>query len=232
MLAATVFIAAFAAYFAVGLSTDEARSRELFTTWDHAIPFLPWTIHPYWLVFTAPLYPVFCIQSRSLFRRTALAYAVLVALAMLTFMLFPVTSLRLRADVSGLDPSAFSIWALRLTYAADPPFNQFPSLHMAAMTLCALAASRAKRVFGWITVVPVLSVAVAICTLKQHFIWDGVAGLFLALVVYAGILHPWKPEPGEERIASTWRGPVAYAALHAAGYVGMYALFLTGWRPF
>ena len=68
----------------------------------------------------------------------------------------------------------------------------------------------------------------SICTVKQHFVLDGLGGLALAVVVYAFVLRKYAPPPGTDP-AYGWRGPAAYAALLAVVYAGFYAAFRAAW---
>ena len=80
----------------------------------------------FWLLSCA-LLPLFVVRCSRLFRRTAIAYATVIAVSLVFFTVFPVTSIQLRVPQTRLDISRFSDWAVSLLYSVDPPYNLFPS---------------------------------------------------------------------------------------------------------
>jgi len=224
----TIGVVAFfiAGYFGVGHYVDPAKARDLGTALDRLIPFIAASVWVYLWVFPASLLPLFVVRCPQLFRRTLLAYGLAIAASLTVFVAFPVTSITLRADRAALDVTRVSPWAVALLYRLDPPVNLFPSLHLSIVALAALASWKARRSYGAAAGVGVALIAVSICTVKQHFVLDGLGGAALAAVVYAFVLRPYAPEPGTDP-AYGWRGPAAYAALLIAVYAGFFAAFVT-----
>lgn len=227
LLSLGVLVLFAAGYFGVGLHVDPARSRTLGTSLDARIPFLAGTVWIYLLVFPASLTPLFVVRSQRLFRRVMASYAVAIAASLVVFAAIPVASAGLRVAPATLDRSDFATWAVAKLYAIDPPFNLFPSLHLSIAALAALAAWKAKRAWGAVALGGVLLVAASICTVKQHFVADALGGAALSAAIYAAILGPFAPgEDGQP--AYSGRGPLAFAALVAAAYAGLYAWFRLG----
>ena len=214
-------------YFTVGRATDPARAHSLATPLDALIPFLAVTIWIYLWVFPATLVPVFFVRCRDLFRRTCLAYSLVIVVSLAVFVAFPVTSLGLRVDPAALDLHRFSPWAVAVTYALDPPFNLFPSLHLSTATIAAFSAWKARRSWGIAMFVGVALIGISICTVKQHFVVDGIAGVALAWAAYALFMRGYRPEPGADP-AYTWHGPALFFSLVLAVYLGLYVAFLQG----
>ena len=212
-------------YFGVGLSTDPARARGLATPLDARIPFVPRSLWLYLWVFPAALIPVFVVRCSDLFRRTVLAYAIVIAVSLIVFVVFPVTSLGLRVDPATLDVSRPSAWAVKVLYDLDPLYNLFPSLHLSIATLVAFSAWKAAGRYGAVAFVGVGLVGVSLCTVKQHFLLDGLGGLALAAAAHALVLRPYRPPSGSTP-AYSWRGPAAYLMLLVLVYAGFYAAFL------
>ncbi|MFQ5659366.1 MAG: phosphatase PAP2 family protein [Gammaproteobacteria bacterium] len=212
-------------YFGVGLNTDPARALDLSSSLDERIPFVAETVWVYIWIFPAALIPLFTVRSRQLFRRLSFAYASVIILSLICFMLWPVTSNGLRVDVAALDPGRFSDWGVKLLYSIDPPYNLFPSLHLSIATLAACSAGKARRFYGVITFVGVGMVLVSISTVKQHFVLDGLAGLVLALIIYMIILRPYR-RPADGSAAYSWRGPAAFLVLQVLVYVGLFIVFV------
>jgi len=213
-----------AGYFFIGHATDSSRARELTTPLDRWIPFVPASIWVYLWMLPAALIPLFAVRCQDLFRRTYLAYAIAIAISLACFAAFPVTSLRLRVDPAALDVTRFAPWAVATLYALDPPYNLFPSLHLSIATLAAFSAWKADRRYGAATFAGVALVAVSICTVKQHFLLDGIAGMALAALTYAVVLRPYRPAAGV-RPGSSWRGIVAYLVMIVLAYTGLYVAF-------
>jgi len=214
-------------YFTIGWATDPGRAHSLATPLDALIPFVPETIYIYVWLFTAMLFPLFVVRSPGLFRRVGLAYAAVVVVCLTVFAIYPVTAIGLRPGVGGLDASRFAGWGVKLVYTLDPPYNLFPSLHLAIATLAALSAWKAKPVYGAIGCAWVLPIAVSVSTLKQHFLVDSVAGAGLACAVYAAIIRPYDGARDGES-AYGWGGPVLYLGFHLLFYVAAYAAFRAG----
>jgi len=221
---------AFSGYFWIGHTTDPATAASLATPLDARIPFVPESIWVYAAVYVVITLPIFVVDSPALFRRVALAYAVIVAVCLLCFRLFPVSGAELRPALAGVDASAFVLWGLRLNYALDPPVNLFPSLHLAGATIAALVVGRVRRAWGAVAGLVVAIVSVAVCTVKQHYWVDAVAGIALAAAAYATLVRPFALPAGER----AGRGPAslaAFAAFTAAVYLALYGLFRVGFEP-
>ena len=212
-------------YFGVGLSTSASKARDLGTALDAAIPFLPWTVWVYLAVFPMAFLPLFVVRSRGLYKRTMVAYAAVMAVSFVAFATVPVTSSALRADPASLDPSDFSEWAVGVLYVLDPPFNLFPSLHLSVAGLAAFAAWRARRSYGGVAFAAAAAIGVSICTVKQHFVVDGLAGAALAGAAWLLILRGHRAEPGEPQ-AYGRVGVILYLALLGAMYAGFWILYL------
>ena len=203
---------------------DPKRARDLGTSLDARIPFVAGSVWVYLSVFPASLLPLFVVRSKHLFRRTILAYGIAIAASLCAFAALPVTSAGLRMDRSTLDVSRFSPWAVSVLYGVDPPFNLFPSLHLSIAALAGLSAWKARRAYGAAAFFGVALIGASICTVKQHYIVDGVGGVALAALVHVFVLRPYAPQPGTDP-AYGWRGPSAYAALLAVVYACCYVVF-------
>lgn len=228
----TLLMAMVFGYRLVGLTVDPLRARSLATPLDLALPFWPDSIYAYSMVYVCALYPLFSVRSSRLFSRTVVAYGWLMALSLLIFAAFPVTSVDFRADVRGLDLSRLSHWGTRLTYFVDPPTNCFPSMHLSFAVLSMLVAYSARPLWGLVAAPVVASIAVSILTMKQHFIADGLGGALLAGAVWWRQVRPTALQlRGQPGVARSWRGPLLYVALQALFYLVFGLLFLAGWAP-
>jgi hypothetical protein len=219
---ATFFIAG---YFGVGLSRTPAESRELRTFLDDNIPFIARSVWVYLLIFPAALIPLFVVRCQRLLRRTAVAYAAVIAVSLLFFAVFPVTSARLRIQTRLLDLRQPSDWAVSVLYSIDPPYNLFPSLHVSIAALAALSAWKAARLYGAIAFACLAFVIVSVCTVKQHVMLDAIGGIALAGLAGAMFLQRYRPQ-GTIPPAYSWRGPLLYLAFLVLIYTGFYLTYV------
>ena len=146
-LAATAGLVTFfiVGYFGVGRSISSAMTFDMATSLDRRIPFIAQSVWIYFWVFTAALIPLFVVKCPRLFRRTVLAYGLVIAISLICFKAYPATSASLRAAGAVLDVSSPSNWAVSVLYSLDPPYNLFPSLHLSLALLAAFSAWKAKR---------------------------------------------------------------------------------------
>jgi membrane-associated phospholipid phosphatase len=142
---------------------------------------------PVWALIYGAVYaflivlPVFVVQQNEMIRRTVWAYLTVWSVAYACFLLYPTIAPRPDA-VSG---EGFAVWGLRFLYDADPPYNCFPSIHVAHSFVSALACHRVHRTLGLAAVSCASLVAVATVLTKQHYIADAIGGIFLAVVANA-----------------------------------------------
>lgn len=231
LLSVAVVLFFITGYFGVGwLAVDPTRARTLATPLDAAIPFLLESVVIYWSILPMGLLPIFVVRDPALFRRIALAYTVVIALALTAFVILPVNSLDLRPDASSYASAGFSGWLLRLLYFVDPPLNLFPSLHLALATLAALAARYVHAQIGAFALVWTACIAAAVCTTKQHFIVDVVAGIALGgLAHLAFVARGEESTRGDRSFGSS--GIARFASLVAVFYAALYGAYRAGVDP-
>lgn len=146
---------------------------------------------PTWALVYGALYlflivlPVFVVQQEEMIRRTVWAYLTVWTVSYTCFLLYPALAPRPN-NVMG---NGFAVWSLRFLYDADPPYNCFPSLHVAHSFVSALACYRVHRTLGLVAMLCASLVAISTLFTKQHYIADVIAGIFLSLVTYAVFLR-------------------------------------------
>lgn len=184
---------------------------------------------PTWALVYGALYaflivlPVVVVQRAELIRRTVWAYLTVWTVAYICFLLYPTVAPR-PDTVMG---KGFAVWGLRFLYDADPPYNCFPSLHVAHSFVSALASYRVHRTLGFVAISCASLVAISTLFTKQHYVADIVAGTLLALAAYAVFLR------GDSRasVPELHRRLAPRLALVVAGIVGLgFACYWVAYR--
>ncbi len=157
------------------------------TALDHRIP-----LQPAWVLVYGPLYlflillPLFVIRTEAAIRQTIRAYLAVWITAYVCFWFYPTIAPRPDGTVSG---EGFAVWGLNFLYSADPPYNCFPSLHVAHSFVSALSSYRVHRGLGVAALAGALLVGVSTLFTKQHYVMDVAAGILLASVACALFLR-------------------------------------------
>ena len=161
-------------------------------TLDRALPLVPsWAIVYGALYLFVILLPVFVVRQDELIRRTVHAYLLIwITAYVLFFVVYPTAAPR-PDTVSG---KGFAVWGLRALYSSDPPYNCFPSLHVAHSFVSALACSRVHRRLGIIAMLSATLVAFSTLFTKQDYVLDLIAGIFLAFVAYGIFLRRYSSD--------------------------------------
>lgn len=193
---------------------------------DGALP-----LQPVWALIYGALYlflivlPIFIVREDALIRRTLYAYLLVWSAAYACFWLYPTSAPRPPTVVG----DGFAAWGLRLLYDADPPYNCFPSLHVAHSFVSAFAARRVHRGVGAVSIAAAALVALSTLLTKQHYALDVVAGIALAVVAYALFLRTApRAEELDRRLAPRLALPLAaMTGVVVMGYWVVYALRIT-----
>ena len=188
------------------------------------------SLQPVWALIYGALYgflivlPVFVIREEEHIRRTVYAYLFIWITAYLCFLLYPTVAPR-PPHVTG---DGFAAWGLRSLYSSDPPYNCFPSLHVAHSFVSALACLRIHRGVGIAAAFCALLVGISTLYTKQHYVADVLAGIALAFIAYVVFLRR-APRDGvaeaDRRVAPVLAiGVLAIMALGVGGFWVAYRL--------
>ena len=152
---------------------------------DEKIPFVPefiWVYHTLMPVIMLTL--IFQVKSKSNFYFTIWALFVATGVLCLFYIIFP--SYYPRPDYTF---TTFTEKFVELTYDLDKSCNTFPSGHVTFSWIAFLSALKTPayrnrlpvRIFylTWIS-----TITLSTLTLKQHYIFDVISGIFLALICY------------------------------------------------
>lgn len=217
-LLASTFVSLAPLYLVIAVAT---RGRQTFTPYlalDRAIP-----VEPAWMLVYGSLYvfilllPVLVVRERELFRRALKGYLFVMIAGYVGFLVYPTSAPR-PDEVPG---TGFAAWTLRIAYELDPPYNCFPSLHVAYSFVSALACYRVHRGVGAVAALWAVLIGVSTLYTKQHYVVDVVVGALAAVVACAVVLRGYRREavPEIDR---------RLAPARAAAAIGFVALMIAG----
>jgi membrane-associated phospholipid phosphatase len=165
--------------------------------WEGAIPFLGWTIIPYWSI---NLFYALCLFINTAPRDVdtlARRYLTIQLVAVACFVFFPLQAIFVRPETSGLPGFMFAVLG-----GFDKPFNQAPSLHIALLVviwdhLRGRLTGRARLLWHiWCFVI-----GASVLTTWQHHVIDIPTGMLLGL--FAAWLFPRDAAPALAGFAAT-----------------------------
>lgn len=187
---------------------------------DRLIPVVPtWALVYGALYLFLILLPVFVLQNRDLIDLTVRAYLSVWLLSFVVFILYPTEAPR-PEEIEG---TGFAAWGLRFLYDADPPYNCFPSLHVAHSFVSALACTRVHLLLGRFAMLCATLVAISTLFIKQHFVADVLVGSLLAFAAGAVFFRGHS----RDSVSKNERDPAPALAFVVAGIVA--AVMIVYW---
>ena len=189
--------------------------------WEHAIPFLDWTIIPYWSINAFYGLSLFICTTKAELDIHARRLLTAQIVAVTCFILFPLRFAFTQPETQGV--AGFLFTALT---SFDKPFNQAPSLHIALLViLWVLYARHVPRWASWLLHPWFLLVGVSVLTTYQHHFIDIPTGALL------GFACLWLgPDHGDSPLStfhlSDDRRRLVLAGRYAAGVLVLVALAL------
>ena len=203
----------FASYgYANWLASRRANVGAVAFAWERAIPFVPWTIVPYWsidLLYAVSLFV--CTTRRELDRHAQrLVFVQFVSIAF--FIAFPLRFSFDRPQPNGLFGALFTALG-----SFDKPFNQAPSLHIGLLVLIWVRlAHHFRERWRWLLHAWMALIGVSILTTYQHHFIDLPTGLAVGFAALWAL--PDEEETPLRRFAlASDRSRRRLALLYAAG---------------
>lgn len=158
------------------------RLTDMTTAFDRMLPFSP----PWVLVYVGTFVFWFCMytaiarESREAAYRLAAADAFAKLICLVFFVAIPTTNVRPPAEGDG-----FFLFAMRVVYVLDSPYNLFPSIHcfvawLGARYMFECKHLRHRRLTACLCVVGALLVFASTLFTKQHVIYDVIGGVVVA----------------------------------------------------
>ncbi|WFP74683.1 phosphatase PAP2/dual specificity phosphatase family protein [Mesorhizobium sp. WSM4906] len=161
--------------FANWLASTRDHVGSIVFSWEHHVPFVAWTIVPYWSINLFYGLSLLLNDSRRSVDRLAGRYLTAQIVAVACFVLFPLTATFVRPATSGLPGFLFAVLG-----GFDKPFNQAPSLHIALLAIIwdhwrlRLAGPLSMLWHGWC-----LLIGASVLTTWQHHFIDIPTGALL-----------------------------------------------------
>lgn len=150
---------------------------DLAFSWEDHVPFIAWSIIPYWSVNLFYGIALFVNDSPEQVDRLAKRYLTAQIIAVLCFIAFPLTATFVKPETFGLPGFMFDVLG-----GFDKPFNQAPSLHIA---LLIIIWDQMRRMMGYATRIIwhvwCLLIGLSVLTTYQHHAVDIPAGALLGL---------------------------------------------------
>jgi membrane-associated phospholipid phosphatase len=212
------------------LASRRADVGEIVFDWERQVPFLAWTILPYWTINAFYGLSLFVCTTRRELDTHGRRLLTAQILAVICFIAFPLRFSFARPTSDGWAGFMFEALA-----SFDLPFNQAPSLHIALLViLWVLYARHLPRAWHWLLHSWFALIGVSVLTTYQHHFIDIPTGALLGFFC----LWLWPNErdspldeialssdPKRRRLASIYAGGAVLAAIIAFALSG-WALWL------
>lgn len=158
-------------------------SQSLALTVDGAIPFLKWFIVPYilWYPFIFALFIYLCYKDRQMYYRTLVSYNISLVICYIIYFFY-----QTHVERPALSGDDLMTQLVTLIYAADEPYNAFPSIHVLSTYLMMRAFRYVSRNTFARTAVDAMGLAIILSTVfvKQHVVLDAVAAIVIGEVIF------------------------------------------------
>jgi membrane-associated phospholipid phosphatase len=164
----------FASYgFATWWTAQRTHVGAIVFEWERAIPFVPWTIVPYWTIDLLYGISLFLCATRAELDRHALRLLTAQVISVCGFLLFPLRFTFDRPEIDGIYGTLFAILG-----AFDKPFNQAPSLHISLLlVLWVLYAEKTPPRLRMLVHAGFVLIGLSVLTTWQHHFIDLPTGL-------------------------------------------------------
>ncbi|MDZ4676701.1 MAG: phosphatase PAP2 family protein [Oligoflexia bacterium] len=153
---------------------------------DMQIPFLEWTGWIYCTVYFVPLIAAFVVTKDRDIKAMLTCFLVLSTLCFIVFLMHPTTYPRPTLS----EPNFFN-FPLQIAFQIDRPSNCWPSLHVVYAFLTAFFVQLYKPRLGSFLLLWAIVIAISTLTVKQHYLWDVLAGYLLARVGFKASMMFW-----------------------------------------
>jgi protein-tyrosine phosphatase len=159
--------------FANGHAERMGATRAVYFAWERQIPFIPWTIVPYWSIDLFYGLSFLMCRTPRMVNRHALRLLTIQLVSVACFILFPLHFAFDRPDTSGLFGAMFDT-----LMGFDKPYNQAPSLHIGLLVVIwMMFAQGTQGAWRWLTHLWGFLIGVSVLTTYQHHFIDIPTGM-------------------------------------------------------
>ncbi len=206
--------------FATWVTSRREHVGSVVFDWERSIPFVPWTIVPYWsldLLYGASLFLCANRRELSLHARRLIG---LQLVAITCFLLFPLKFTFVRPEVGGISGRLFAV-----LNGFDKPFNQAPSLHIALVVVVGSIYARnlRPRLLRGAAHVWFFLIGLSVLTTWQHHFIDVPTGALLGFV-FLWLIPTHGPSPLSNSRLSANRQNLQLAVVYGLGAAAAAAL--------
>ncbi|MBI5107895.1 MAG: phosphatase PAP2/dual specificity phosphatase family protein [Rhodocyclales bacterium] len=212
------------------VAAERAVTDSIVFGWEQYIPFLPWTILPYWSIDLFYGLSFLCCRDRMQVDRHALRLLTAQLVCVSIFLLFPLHFTFERPPTNGVFGAMFDA-----LMGFDQPYNQAPSLHIALLVIIWVRFALAvPQVWQWVVHGWALLIGLSVLTTYQHHFVDSPTGALVGLLCLwlwpdAGALPTARGRAGDRGEHRRLAGGYAVAGVSFAGaalWLGGGALWL------
>ncbi len=163
--------------FANGYASQQEQVGHIVFAWEQHIPFVPWTIVPYWVIDILYVVSLFICTTKAEVNTHGKRLLSAQIIAVTCFILFPLGFSFTRPETGGVFGDLFILLA-----SFDQPFNQAPSLHIALLAiLWVLYIKHLPKLLLWPFHALCIAIGVSVLTTYQHHFIDIPTGLLLGV---------------------------------------------------
>ncbi|SDB89808.1 phosphatase PAP2/dual specificity phosphatase family protein [Acinetobacter boissieri] len=162
--------------FANWYATTRLNVPEIMFAWEKDIPFVPWTIVPYWSIDLFYALSVLICANVSILSTHIKRLLTAQLICVSCFLIFPLEFTAHRPESHGFFGMMYNA-----LMGFDKPFNQAPSLHIVLLViLWVFYAQRTQHVWRWIVHIWAFLIGVSVLTTWQHHFIDIPTGVVVA----------------------------------------------------
>jgi len=158
---------------------DQSLVNEIYYAWEKNIPFLPWTIIPYWSIDLLYGLSIFLPMTVFIQRQQALRLLIATPTAAFFFYLFPLTFSFIRPVTDSLFQPLFDA-----LMSFDKPYNQAPSLHIILLVIVWRGfVFHLKKFWLMLWHIWCILIGISVLTTFQHHFIDIPTGVLVGVLI-------------------------------------------------
>ena len=167
-------------YFLIPALRGTVDPPEKFYWIDTQIPFIDWMIIPYYSYYFILLTLGHSTQDKNKIKMINILLMSLCFFSYLVYLIWPVHNKVIHSHLTE-NPLQFLYDIVIMNYM---DINAFPSLHVAISSLISLLIGKEKRNLRWVFWSWSLLIAISTFLAKQHYFYDTVFGIVLAVIFF------------------------------------------------